>query len=111
MQRDEVEALGVLRRHPRYAAMTTPYQVAYDDADRVELVMVSLLTAPADVRVDGITLPRGTGFHEAHALLGDCTTPKIGFGGGTFTCRGGLIEVTGGSGSPGEIWIGTHPAR
>jgi hypothetical protein len=111
MRRDEVEALGVLRRHARYTQMTTPYQVGYDDAGRVEIVMVSLLSAPAAVRVGAVTLPRGTRFHEARALLGDCSEPEIGFGGGTFTCRGGLIEVSGGSGAPDEIWIGTHPAR
>ena len=41
-------------------ATSAPYQVAYDDAGRVGLVTVSLVAAPADVRVDPITRPPGT---------------------------------------------------
>jgi len=111
MLRAEVEGLKLLHRHPRYSGMTVPYQVAYDESDRVARVMVSLVRAPADVQVGGTTLPRGTRFLEARKLLGDCSEPEIGFGGGRFTCRGGSVEVSGGSGEPDEIWIGTHPAR
>ncbi len=107
MRRDEVEALGVLQQHPRYELETIPYRVIYDDADRVKIVLISLLSAPADVRIDRVTLPRGTRFLEAHKLLGDCTKPDIGFGGGAYTCHGGKIQVSGGSGSPYELWIGT----
>jgi hypothetical protein len=112
MRRDEVERLRVLRPHPRWSGRTVPFHVAYDDGDRVALVEISLLRAPADVRVGEAVLPRGTTFLEARKILGgDCTQPEIGFGGGTFSCRDNRVDVMGGSGSPDEIWIGTHPAR
>lgn len=112
MTRAEVEALRILRPHPRWANTTVPYQVVYDETDHVALVGVSLLRAPADVRVEGTVLPRGTTFLKAREILGgDCTQPEIGFGGGSFSCRKNLVEVTGGSGSPDEIWIATHAAR
>ena len=41
----EVDALGVLRRHPKYALSTTPYQVGYGDDDRVKVILVSLVAA------------------------------------------------------------------
>ncbi len=107
MTRAEVEALRVLAPHPKYPAQTTPYQVIYGDDDRVSSVMISLIGAPTDVRVDRVMLPRGTRFHEARELLGDCTAPNVGFGGGSYTCRGGAIEVLAGSGSPYETWVGT----
>jgi hypothetical protein len=108
MLRAEVEALGLLHRHPHFPGMTTPYEVHYGDDGRVARVLVSLLGAPGDVRVGKIVVPRGTRFGEAPRILGDCAKPDVGFGGGQFTCLGGSIEVVGGSGAPNELWIGTH---
>jgi hypothetical protein len=118
MSEPEIVALGVLRPHPKYGkhGATIPYQVRYNvHAEPGEIVEgrvsvavdLSLTYAPGDVRIGTTTIPRGASFKQVHELLGDCTVPEIGFGGGGYTCRGGLVVVGGGSGSPNEVWIGT----
>lgn len=108
MSQDEVAALRVLMRHPKFALETTPYQVAYDDHGRVVRIAVSLLGAPRDVEVGHTTIPRGARFDEVRALLQGCEAPDVGFGGGRYTCNGGTIEVLGGSGAPNETWLVIH---
>ncbi|MFO0734623.1 MAG: hypothetical protein U0270_02025 [Labilithrix sp.] len=108
MSRDEVAALRVLQRHPKFALETTPYQVGYDDHGRVVRIAVSLLGAPRDVEVGRTTIPRGARFSEVRTLLEGCEAPDVGFGGGRYTCNGGTIEVLGGSGAPNETWLVIH---
>ena len=101
----DVEALGILKTHPQYSAMTIPYTVYYDPAGAAERVQLSLKYAPANVKIGSVVIPRTATFDEAKALLGDCKDNPPAHGGITSNCRGGDVHVSVGSGSPTEVWI------
>ena len=101
----EIAALGLLQTHPRFSAMTVPYNVAYDGAGKAKRIGVSLKYAPGDVRVGATTIPRDASYDEAFALLGDCKQGPPMIGGGQAACRGGAVGLSVGSGSPSEVWV------
>jgi hypothetical protein len=101
----EVDALGILKPHPQYSAMTIPFTVSYDDAGKVKRVQLTLKHAPGDVTVGSVTIPRTATFDDAKKLLGDCKDEPPAIGGTTSKCRGGAVSVQIGSGSPTEVWI------
>lgn len=104
MSQSEVEALGVLKTHPQYSAMTIPYTVYYED-DVVTGLEVSLAHAMADLRIGDLSIPRTSSMKEAAALLSDCSEPDMLIGGTHIRCLDGGISVGVGSGNPNEVWI------
>ncbi len=107
MTRAEVEALGILRPHPHYSAMTVPYDLTYDDDGRVLRIEVSLEHVPSDVRIGEALLPRNADLSRARALLGDCVE-----GMGTMgrrehylQCRAGGLSLMSGGETGQEVWI------
>lgn len=101
----QIDALGILKTHPQYSAMTIPYTVYYDANGRAKRVQLSLQYAPADVTIGAVTIPRTATMNEVKALLGDCVDGPLATGGMTSHCRQGTVNVQVGSGSPSEVWI------
>lgn len=101
----DIEALGILKVHPQYSAMTVPFTVYYDGAGKAKRIQLSLQHAPADVRIGSLVIPRSATFADAKALLADCKDEPPAIGGTTTKCRGGAVNVSIGSGSPTEVWL------
>jgi hypothetical protein len=101
----EIEALGILKTHPQYSAMTIPYTVYYDKAGSAQRIQVSLKHAPADIKVGSVVIPRTATMDDVKKLLGDCKDEPPAIGGTTSKCRNGEVNVSIGSGSPTEVWI------
>jgi len=101
----DVDALGILKTHPQYSAMTIPFTVYYDAAGTATRIQLTLKYAPGDVKIGSLVIPRTATFDEAKRLLGDCKDGPPTHGGTTSTCRNGDVKVSIGSGSPTEIWI------
>lgn len=104
----DVDALGILRTHPQYSAMTIPYTVYYDAAGTATRVQLTLKYAPADVKVGALVIPRTATFEQVKALFGDCKDRPPRHGGVISDCRSGDVSVSVGSGSPTEVWIETQ---
>ena len=104
----DVDALGILRTHPQYGAMTIPYTVYYDAAGTATRVQLTLKYAPADVKVGALVIPRTATFEQVKTLFGDCKDRPPRHGGVISDCRNGAVSVSVGSGSPTEVWIDTQ---
>jgi hypothetical protein len=104
MTRQEVDALGILKTHPQYSAMTVPFTVYYED-DKVSGAEVSLRHAPHDIDVGETRIPRTATMESAAALLKDCKEPDERIGGTIVPCREGGLSVNVGSGDPNEVWL------
>lgn len=109
--RSDVDALGLLRVHPRYSGMTVPYTVGYDAAGHVDKIQVSMLHASGEVRVGGVTIPHTATLAQARQLLGDCIDSPPAEGGTTSVCRGGAVTLSVGSGSIDELWVAVSRPR
>ncbi len=107
MTRADVEALGVLRPHPRYSAMTLPVTVYYDDAGRAASMEISAREVDG-VRIGSTVIPRDADFARAAALLGNCNPPDVRDGGTLRACPDASVVLGVGSGSPDELWIRTY---
>jgi hypothetical protein len=107
MTKAEIEALGILKTHPQFSAMTIPISVYYDDADKAKTLEISLTHTDKDVSIGEVTIPKAATIDQIRELLGDCKEPEVNIGATMHACRGGAMHIAIGSGNPSEIWLRT----
>jgi hypothetical protein len=105
MSRADIEALGILTPHPRFRAMTVPFNVYYGDDDRAEKVEVSFHYAPGNFAIGETLIARTASAEEALAILGDCRALEPARGATSYACREGNLRVMIGSGDPDDTWL------
>ena len=81
--------------------------MTYDERANVTRVEASIRATPSAIRIGGVVLPADATLEDARAALGNCEQTVIEEGGSHASCAGGRISLSEGSGTPGEIWIGT----
>jgi hypothetical protein len=107
MPKTRIEALGILKTHPKFSAMTIPITVYYDEADKAKTIEISLAHTDKDVSVGDVTIPKTASIEQIRELLGDCKDPEVNTGAAMYPCRGGAMFIAIGSGSTDEIWLRT----